>query len=162
MSHPHFPLAAVPQTLDADPVTGTPTWMLEHPRLSLSVMQQIDRVVHALFQSSPLMGQSVAMLLPSEARRIPRRGESHSEAFDRPPRPRELCAIELELSRTLHVDARRTDWRDLAADELLTFAQELTELAHLIRTAEAPRFAPGPISQDVGVAERLEAPAAAG
>lgn len=133
MSRPHFLPAAIPER---DPLTDTPGWMLTHPRLSFAVMRQIDHTIHQLYERSPAMGQHVEMLLPSEARRIPRGKETPDQARARPPRLRELCDIEIEVFATLHVDARRPEWRDLAADELQSLAGELTHLAGCLRVDE--------------------------
>jgi|GEM_PF-5498412 len=114
-----------------DPVTGTPIWWFNHPRLSTRAMQRIDRAIHVWWQHSEAMGHGVEILMPSECHRIAR--EIGDGSFQRPGKPREICSVVIETGKTIYVDTRKADWRDIAADEVERQAQELLQLSRVMR-----------------------------
>ena len=118
-----------------DRYTSTPERDFLHPRLSRRAMQRIDHAVHAWGKFSEEINRSVYVLLPSDSTRFTTgaNGKYEHGARERPVTARESCSIPVEIVRTFHVDARRSDWRGIAADQIQRFAESLLSLASTMR-----------------------------
>lgn len=119
---------------ECDEITGTPLRWLEHPVLTARKMADVDRTIHRLWDSpGTALGRSVDVLLPSEHHRI-RKGLDDG-AFDRAATARESCSLAIHIAKTLHVDVRKADWRQRAADSLQGVIDQLQTLADGFRNA---------------------------
>ncbi len=113
---------------ECDPLTGTPLTWLQHPVLTARKMADVDRTIHRLWElPGTALGRCAEALLPSEHHRI-RKGLADG-AFDRSATARESCSLEIGIYETLHVDVRKADWRQRAADSLQGVIDQLQTLA---------------------------------